>query len=51
MPESIKNRVVIEEVVVDVELEVGGTYRDSEIKSYIEQTVKSALDLHTVRKH
>ncbi len=52
MAETIKVRVVIEEVVVDYEASFNGQYRQytkDEVELAIKQTVKAALELHAKR--
>lgn len=51
MAETIKIRVVVEEVVVDFEGSLDNLhYSNSSIEGFITKTVKSAIELHNLRK-
>lgn len=49
MSESVKIRIVIEEVVVDYESSFTGTYSHASIEALITKTVKAAIELHHIR--
>lgn len=50
MPEEIKIRVVIEEVVVDFHGSVGQAYAQRDIEAIIKESVEGAVRLHKLRK-